>query len=812
MPLARVGQNVPPNNPMVQMPSRNSRRKRFSISDKICLLATLGLVSICIWSAWDYGGGYLRTQAIVCYLSLALIPVGLLASWRLHREQSGFQNRSKRPSSIKSNGVEGSGVEGDEVNGDAETNAILRPKLLRNRSPFLLVGLSAIVWIIAAFQSLELSNETVKYLSQGSSDAVAALPEPLIEEAVGAKSAAVRDVAISRRSSVSVAPTYTRNALSIPALFGIACWLGTLCVSRRHHVFWVLLGTAVAGGVFAFFGLADAIRLARDTEVELRQRLIISPVGADNPFGPFVNNNTGAGYLNLAVGCALGVFGWAMGDRWRNSERSESHQPGWTERLHDWRIFASGILVVLLVAGIFGSQSRGGMLGMMVGFATLGATKLRGRAIVKSLVLIFAAFVVAWFFLGGLGMQTLTSDRVQTLTDGSALQDPRLQHWPDGLESAKHYLWMGAGFGTYRFAYLPYQSSSGSPWFINADGMHVEWLVEGGIWLLPIVFFGVVTVIRKMCRLPEVIAKAGSSDATIKSALLTSMVFIVPATLVTQSFDFGILQPPLLLTVAILCGVVMGTDVANKTSAETASEPTAKESISLRHHPIVALLVRTVPLVILIFGLFSAANDLRVSADVQEASRLRQKYLRSAASELPDFESSIAKLRQVVDANPRHSEAHLVLAELLISQQRRLGAGFLIDSQKITPQQATIWVSPRNVRRALHMTHVTGPLKIEELMLPPQSLDVWLEAREHALAALLLCPSDDRARVLLIELDMIHPAANRSSEQLLIQSARLRSRNDQSLRHLERLAAVSPKGECLEFIRDLRHQLKSPNE
>ncbi len=642
------------------------------------------------------------------------------------------------------------------------------------------------------------------------------LPASLVEEALHDQAEWLRSIA-SRPAPITVAATFTRAALSGPVMFAAACWLAALCFARRRCGMLLLLATAVAGGGFAFFGLADGLRLSRDSEVELRQRLIISPVGADDPFGPFVNNNTGAGYLNLAIGCAVGVLVFAVR---RNQAKRNPNRAWRIERLQDWRIVAIVLLIGVMIAGVMGSQSRGGFLGMAVGFTVLGCFHLRGRAMFVPLMAGMIVLGAAWTFLGSLGMQEQTGQRLKTLTDGGALEDPRLSHWQDGWNAGQHYLVTGAGIGSYRFAYLPYQRLSGPRWFVNADGMHIEWWVEGGIWLLPVVVIGVLGLIRQLQQIsrhsptrscdairsnaildstapnstnPDSTAPDNSipDDACYTSAMLSAMTFVLPSLLVTQSFDFGILQPPLLLTFAVLCGAI--SELASRQATLRPGTTTPRVSPTRWHSSRSLQTILTIAVVgILSVGLMVAASDLRDAAAVERVGTLHDRHTQRNASDLPDFEDAIRSMQQVVARSPYHSEAHLVLARVMMAQQRRLGAMYLVDQQNFAAKEATRWVSPRNVRRAYYSGNNADRLGIASFILPPQSLGTWIEARKHALAALLLCPLDDRARIMLIELDMLDNHAGAASPELLSQAATLRCRNPRTLRQLEQLAKVHP--------------------
>ena len=74
--------------------------------------------------------------------------------------------------------------------------------------------------------------------------------------------------------------------------------------------------------------------------------------------------------------------------------------------------------------------------------------------------------------------------RLGTLLNAGIWEDPRIGHWADALVTPLLFGLVG---------YLRVCSSSfAEEWFPNADGMPVEWLVEGGAWLLPLIILIVI--------------------------------------------------------------------------------------------------------------------------------------------------------------------------------------------------------------------------------------------------------------------------------------------------------------------------------
>jgi hypothetical protein len=735
------------------------------------LLLSGVLAATAIWSAWDDGGGYLRTKMLATGVTMVLGGVALVLA--VTRKRCSF------PPSV--------------------------------------TVLAIVVWGIAFLQSLPLPDGLVGWVAPGSSEVYSDwIPAETLQEALDSADPSLeRLVASVETPAVSVAPAFTRMALAIPITFAITAWLASYyCLLDRRALLIFFASASVAGGLFAFFGLADAIRLSRDWEVELRQRLIISPVGADDPFGPFVNNNNCAGYLNLTLGCTLGLFAFTIARRRGRKQRSDefvSHSSSMSSKQQSkiggsvLPSLALGLVAVVTVAGIIGSNSRGGFLGLVAGSICVAFYFSGGFRKLRVLGLLAGIGLLAFLVIDGLGMRERSGERLQTLVEGQALEDPRLGHWHDAFIAAKNFMPAGAGFGAYRYAYLPFQETGGERWFVNADGMHMEWLVEGGLWLLPLILIGLVLAVRDSTFLARSIAmseasatSAGMEPTALSRALVVCAVYSFPALIVTQCFDFGILMPSLFMTFAFLCGCVsrFAKDVKDDGMGHERTQVGGVKKAAVFALAIIALL-----------GGGIATQELSVGKQIQEIENQRKRDRRKLLVDLPSRVEEIELLQKIVQSDPGNSVAWRNLAELLIDEQRRLGADFLFEYQPESQKSHASWVSPNTLRRAVYLNKSEPRMGIDELLLPTQDLQTWQEARQHAMASLLRCPLDDRSRMLLIQLDMVQPNANLASGELIEQAATLRSRNDRVLKFLEQRAIEFPAGEALESTRQRRGSL-----
>ncbi len=173
-------------------------------------------------------------------------------------------------------------------------------------------------------------------------------------------------------------------------------------------------------------------------------------------YGTFRQPNPFAGYLGLVLPLALAIFLWAVGEFRRKTTRAVF-----------WLTLSGGSLAILL-AGLFASQSRGGMLGFAVA-ATVVILLMGGRwTIALVTALIGGALFVS---LGGLALVPPTivqrfadvlpyigvSDvSAIAITDANFAAIERLAHWQAARGMWRDHLWFGVGFGNYAAVYGAY--------------------------------------------------------------------------------------------------------------------------------------------------------------------------------------------------------------------------------------------------------------------------------------------------------------------------------------------------------------------
>ena len=111
-----------------------------------------------------------------------------------------------------------------------------------------------------------------------------------------------------KRYPRSVCRTDTVNALGMPVMAGVVCLIVILIVRDQQSLAIVLWGTSIAGTLIALSGLFNLVRLvsAHDTN---HSQIAFNTMSAAS-FGPFVNPNNAAGYLNMTLAATIGSFVW----------------------------------------------------------------------------------------------------------------------------------------------------------------------------------------------------------------------------------------------------------------------------------------------------------------------------------------------------------------------------------------------------------------------------------------------------------------------------------------------------------------------
>lgn len=178
------------------------------------------------------------------------------------------------------------------------------------------------------------------------------------------------------------------------------------------------------------------------------------------PFGPYVNRNHFAGFVELIVPLALVplVLGRVRRERW----------------------VVVGLFAILPVAALFLSASRGGIVSFCVQILLLGYVLLRSRGMGKRLlaaaaVLLAALLIVSWLGVGQI-LQRFSS--LQTLEVSEAKRVAMARGtWHIFLDHPV----AGTGLGTLQIVYPPYETLYDGKIVNHSHDDYLEALAETGV-------------------------------------------------------------------------------------------------------------------------------------------------------------------------------------------------------------------------------------------------------------------------------------------------------------------------------------------
>lgn len=688
------------------------------------LLVALTLVVLICWSAWDLGGAYPATKFGVA-ITMAILFFVVVVRRLLH------------------------GALLDSVD-----------RLL------LIVGL---FWLIGLLQTFFIPGWLLEWLSPASFAAYTRwIPSSIASEA----STYVSSVPSENWAPISIAPDLTRLAMVVPILFGAAYWLSSQVFSSNHLKIAFLFVISHVGGIFALLGILDAVYISSDEQTLSVDKLWITPQLSRDSFGPFVNNNNAGGFLSLCLGCAFGCLVWV---RRRSAAAVEIPHSTFSRLSNHFFLVSTLLSIVLLIAGILASESRGAFLGVTVGLMCVYAVMKWSLRDAKTARFLSGGGTIASVLLLAYGLFSRVSDRVGTIWGDEAMSNPRLDHWRDSAQAAWEFLPFGAALGTYSYAHLPFQAYGGKSWFIHADGMPFEWLLEGGPWLLLLVgvFYLAITIrlswISRGLSLQQK-HRRGSSEA-----IFFTGVFVLPSLLVSQIFDYGILQPPVFITFALICGGIVATNRSQKFNEVRGLESTRSGYFVLVGKKVKYL---TSALCLSMFGIgfLLSVIDLHIASTVDRYQAERIANLRLPIQDRESQHEAIANLESLAKFHPRSASVHILLAKLLMDEQSRVGAKYLRSLESVDNKALERAVAPRTVRNKLIEMGEGSTLR--QLMLPGQDHAAWRLARSHAVLALACRPFDDSARAILLDLDMLDGRSDETSPILKSHIRKLRSQDE----------------------------------
>lgn len=230
--------------------------------------------------------------------------------------------------------------------------------------------------------------------------------------------------------------------------------IGNMNTSRQINK--LLMVIIITGFIISLFGLIQ--HFSWNGKVYWYKELTHGGI----PFGPFINRNNFAGYINLIIPIALSMFV--------------------VEKDKDKKILF-GFMSIVMVVALFLSLSRGGIISFVGAMVFMGCLLLFKRSKNQKGALILGSLLVCTLiYLIYIGINPVL-DRLFTLSESETyLKQGRLIVWVATLEIAKDFKMLGSGLDTFETIFPHYQPLEVSKlYWLDAHNDYIQFTAETGM-------------------------------------------------------------------------------------------------------------------------------------------------------------------------------------------------------------------------------------------------------------------------------------------------------------------------------------------
>ncbi len=459
----------------------------------------------------------------------------------------------------------------------------------------------------------------------------------------------------SAGSMVSLYPGETRNAvfylLAVLLLF-LVVRNNPLNAGAPRRLCIALL---VNGSALALFALIQFFSTPE------RGKIYWSYQSQGTSFGPFINRNHFAFYMNLCLGPSLGLL---LACR---SGLAADASLSWPQRaLHTVRELlltpASlwiGCGVSLMLASIMFCLSRGGVLAMLSGAAIclllagwIGARNLRVVSVLLAICLAFG--LLMWF-----GFDAIET-RMGTLWTGEALKDGRVYLLSHSWPLISQFPLLGTGMGTFQFVEPLALHAAGDvgSLYEHAHNDYLEDLIEGGL----------VRLALRLAAIGFIFAYAFNAYrrhiGTANGALVLGLLFAFTSVVVHSFFEFGLYVAAIAVLATVICGQICNLGDREKSSAP----PLKPEQLTTQRFSILAAVAG----VVLVGWLFWTEGKKAIAVRDLEQAMTSQETTSFQLTAEEDLDKTIPLTYEIANLYPFDATKRLAVAEVHFYLYERL--------------------------------------------------------------------------------------------------------------------------------------------
>jgi hypothetical protein len=310
------------------------------------------------------------------------------------------------------------------------------------------------------------------------------------------------DLQAPPRRPISINPDDTRDQLVLLMALSGLFFLAVGWADRGDRILWLLTWVTFVGFLVAGVGLLQFLTWNG-------KLLWFRSAPPAAPFGPFVNHNHFAGYVEMIVPIAVSLSLYLL-DRVRSESGDGTREGETTPMFAASEIRATmqhapaqaGLAMfaaVILIVSLLFSLSRGGMLSTLLSVTVLLGLlwrRIRSRRLAWSLAVglpIIVAAMVAWIGVSAITERFTTSEGVSN----EASFRSRALIWDAVVRNLPQFAWIGSGAGTFEESFAPYTPPGSSARWDKAHNDYLQFAWETGAVGIALFGFAAFRYIRR---------------------------------------------------------------------------------------------------------------------------------------------------------------------------------------------------------------------------------------------------------------------------------------------------------------------------
>lgn len=199
----------------------------------------------------------------------------------------------------------------------------------------------------------------------------------------------------------------------------------------------------------------------------------------DYIWGPYINHNHFAGYLELAIPLAFALLLYKISKVHLHSNPFSLNKIlDATSKKKSYNLVVLSLAVLLMSGALFASLSRGGIMSFSIAILVFGLITSTRRSIKKKrwiIGLVIFSIFSTMVIIGGNKIES----RFEEISEEGKIK--RVDIWMDSVELIADFPVLGTGLGTFNKIYPKYQSKNQNLFFEHAENDYIETLADSGV-------------------------------------------------------------------------------------------------------------------------------------------------------------------------------------------------------------------------------------------------------------------------------------------------------------------------------------------